>query len=308
MSIPKITAGLGSPDNYEALARAGADELFAGFVPLEYLQRYGNLLPLNRREVLMHNIQIDSFQELALLKCRIETHGVPVSLAFNSIHYLPEQYPVIADMLSRLESMGFQDWILADPALICYIRAQGLQGRIHLSGEAGCFNPDAITFFRRFAPSRIIFPRKITPEEMAVCIAAAPEIEYEAFMLNERCHFSGAFCASLHCDELEHMCLLPYRPCGKDMASIDPFETSSPEPNSEAFGTGGCGLCALPRLRRAGIAHLKVVGRGAHIEELQRDVSLLRRALSLGDVSANTLRREILHDRCGKNCYYPRFP
>ena len=28
-------------------------------------------------------------------------------------------------------------------------------------------------------------------------------IEYEAFILNERCHYTGAFCSSLHCDELD---------------------------------------------------------------------------------------------------------
>lgn len=34
--------------------------------------------------------------------------------------------------------------------------------------------------------------------------------EYEAFILNELCHFSGAFCNSLHCDELTHLCRVPY--------------------------------------------------------------------------------------------------
>lgn len=296
----KITAGLGTADAYEALAKAGADELFAGFVPLGWLEKYTNIVPLNRREVLMHNIQIESFSEMELLRGKIERWGVPVALTFNSTCYLPEQYPLIAEMLTRLSALGFQDWILADPALIHYLNRQGIRGRIHLSGEAGCFNPDAMEFFSEFGIHRWIFPRKITPKEISACIAAVPNAEYEAFMLNERCQYSGAYCSSLHCDELEHICHVPYRAVGSDMQPM-PADENDPE----AFGAGGCGLCALPGLRRAGVTHLKVVGRGAHIQLLERDIRLLRRAMELGDVSADVLRRELLKGKCAQNCYYP---
>lgn len=296
----KITAGLGTADAYEALAKAGADELFAGFVPLGWLEKYTNIVPLNRREVLMHNIQIESFSEMELLRGKIERWGVPVALTFNSTCYLPEQYPLIAEMLTRLSALGFQDWILADPALIYYLNRQGIRGRIHLSGEAGCFNPDAMEFFSEFGIHRWIFPRKITPKEISACIAAVPNAEYEAFMLNERCQYSGAYCSSLHCDELEHICHVPYRAVCSDMQPR-PADENDPE----AFGAGGCGLCALPGLRRAGVTHLKVVGRGAHIQLLERDIRLLRRAMELGDVSADMLRWELLKGKCAQNCYYP---
>ncbi|MFQ8776683.1 MAG: hypothetical protein ACLR78_03340 [Roseburia sp.] len=35
--------------------------------------------------------------------------------------------------------------------------------------------------------------------------------EFEAFALNELCQFSGAFCNSLHCDEMGHLCRVPYK-------------------------------------------------------------------------------------------------
>lgn len=300
MERMKITAGLSNLNAYDALVSAGADELFAGFLPFDWLEKYANLLPLNRREVLMHNIQLDSFSEIRLLADKIEAQGVPVALAFNSIHYLPEQYPLILDMLDRLCTLGFQDWILADPALILHIRQHGLPGRIHLSGEAGCLNPDAMAFFSCFGIDRWIFPRKITPEEMTDCIAAVPGAQYEAFLLNERCQYSGAHCASLHCDELEHLCRVPYQIIGPDMRQFAPENE-----DADAFGAGGCGLCALPRLRKSGVTHLKLVGRGARVEMLQRDISMLRRALDLGDVDEATLRKELLKGKCSKNCYYP---
>ena len=300
MKRMKITAGLSGIESYPLLADAGADEVFMGFVPSGWLEKYGNIMPLNRREVLLHGIQADTMDEMRLLSAMIEERGVPVALTFNSICYLPEQYPLIADMLLKLSLLGFRDWILADPGLILYLKNQGINGRIHLSGEAGCFNPDAFSLFGTLGIRRYIFPRKMLPGEMATCIAAAPGAEYEAFALNERCHYSGAFCSSLHCDELDHLCHVPYLACGPDCIEQD--EAVCP---ADGFGAGGCALCALPALARAGVTHLKVVGRGGHPELIARDVHLLRRAVELGNVPTEALKQEILAGFCGKNCYYP---
>lgn len=300
MSHMKITAGLGSANDYIRLAKAGADELFTGFVPLVWLERYSNITPLNRREVLLHDIQTGSMDEMRLLAHQISDYGVPVSITFNSICYAPEQYSMIAGILGDLAALGFRDWILADPALILYLKQQGINGRIHLSGEAGCFNPDAMRFFASMGVARWIFPRKILPEEMAACIAAIPGAEYEAFVLNEKCHYSGAFCSSLHCDELDHICHVPFQPDGPDFRSHAEAET-----DPDTFGAGGCALCALPRLRHAGVTHLKLVGRGAHPDNMVRDIRLLRRALEMEDASPESLMHIITGRNCAKNCYYP---
>lgn len=63
----KITSGLGSIDDYPRYVRAGADELFCGYVPFSWSEKYGTVLPLNRREVLNYNVQIGSFSELEIL-------------------------------------------------------------------------------------------------------------------------------------------------------------------------------------------------------------------------------------------------
>ena len=301
MSEMKITAGLGALENLPRLAASGADEVFCGYVPISWLEKYGNFTPLNRREVLLQSLQIDSMSDLKLLRQMADDCGVDVSLTFNALYYLPEQLPLLCKLFGELKKLGLDRWILADPALMLHLKQNGIGGHIHLSGEAGCFSPDALAFFRRLGIERCIFPRKMTPEEMAACIAAAPELEYEAFALNENCHFSGAHCLSLHCDELEALCRAPYRAVGPDCGEPD-------EPASVAedgFGSSGCGLCALPRLRRAGVTHLKVVGRGSHIDWIERDVRMLRRALSLGGASPEKLRRELLNDRCSGACYYP---
>ncbi len=301
MAEMKITAGLGALENLPRLAAAGADEVFCGYVPISWLEKYGNFTPLNRREVLLQGLQIDSMGDLRLLRRMADDWGVEVALTFNSHYYLPEQYPALCALFEELLQIGLRSWILADPCLMLHLKARDICGSIHLSGEAGCFSPETLAFFRRLNIARCIFPRKITPEEMAACIATAPELEYEAFVLNENCHFSGAHCLSLHCDELEPLCRVPYRCAGPDF----PHASAASVRPTEDFGASGCGLCALPQLRRAGVRWLKVVGRGSHIEWIERDVRVLRRALSLGDASLEALRSVLPGGQCSGRCYYP---
>lgn len=59
---------------------------------------------------------------------------------------------------------------------------------------------------------RIIFHRKNTVASMRQMIEAvnAERLEFEAFALNELCQFTGAFCNSLHCDEMGYLCRTTY--------------------------------------------------------------------------------------------------
>ena len=67
----KIVAGLGSIDEYIPYVKAGADEFFCGYVPYSWTEKYGTLLPLNRREVLCSNVQLGAFSELEILASMI---------------------------------------------------------------------------------------------------------------------------------------------------------------------------------------------------------------------------------------------
>ena len=40
----KITAGLGSADEYIRFVEAGADEFFSGFVPYSWTEKYGTVI------------------------------------------------------------------------------------------------------------------------------------------------------------------------------------------------------------------------------------------------------------------------
>lgn len=319
----KITAGLGSVDDYPLFAEAGADECFCGYVPFSWAEKYGILNPLNRREVRAYNVQIGSYEELKILGSMRQEYQMSAALTFNALSYTPEQYPVVGEIMEQCCRAGFDTMIVADPALLVYIRQQKLPCQIHLSGEFGEVNSQMGAFLREMDVRRVIFHRKNTTEEMRSCIShLKQDIEYEAFVLNEQCHFSGAFCNSLHCDELGHLCQTPYR-LGRIrekhsreseamLQKLRTVESTELSPDVENFRTGasGCGLCALFELRESKITHLKVVGRGNHTESMLQDIRQVKRALEMLETVGTKeefqkqMKSEVFPGGCSGNCYY----
>ena len=338
----KITAGLGSIDDYPRYVRAGADELFCGYVPFSWSEKYGTVLPLNRREVLNYNVQIGSFSELEILANMVQKYQKPVHLTFNSLYYRPEQYEEIAQLIQQCRSIGFDSYILADPALLVYLRKEKINCEVHLSGDLGTVNSAMTEVFAKEYPKRIIFQRKNTISEMRAVIrhitaqkeAARKEwtypTEFEAFALNELCQFSGAFCNSLHCDEMGYLCRVPYwkKPMSLSESKLEKQEKNRPGENisisewdsaSELMnpvsedgylcGTTGCGLCTLKQLSDAGITHLKLVGRGNYTNFMERDIRNLRRMLEILEDSSTeeeyirAMKAELFPNGCSHMCY-----
>lgn len=335
----KIVSGLGSVDDYIPLAEAGADEFFCGYVPNEWLSRYGVFLPLNRREVLYYNVQIGSASELKILCKMVEHYGVPVKITFNSLYYLPEQYPVVAKLIKDCMAIGFDTFIIADVALILYLRQHGVECRIHLSGETAEVNHLMIEQMNEFHITRYIFHRKNTIADMKACINSQKgrNLEFEAFILNEYCQFTGAFCNSLHCDELPHLCKVPYRMgklrnVGGNFENVWEKLSQSNEAEMEGdvelengdilkciednleeeyqTGSSGCGLCALKQLNDAGVTHLKLVGRGNYVDYMVKDIQVLKRAIRMAEevekekMYKKEVRERLLRWGCLENCYY----
>lgn len=338
----KITSGLGSIDDYPRYVRAGADELFCGYVPFSWSEKYGTVLPLNRREVLNYNVQIGSFSELEILANMVQKYQKPVHLAFNSLYYRPEQYEEIAQIIQQCRSIGFDSYILADSALLVYLRKEKIDCEVHLSGDLGTVNSAMTEVFAKEYPKRIIFQRKNTISEMRAVIrhitaqkeAARKEwtypTEFEAFALNELCQFSGAFCNSLHCDEMGYLCRVPYwkKPMSLSESKLEKQEKNHPGENisisewdsaSELMnpvsedgylcGATGCGLCTLKQLSDAGITHLKLVGRGNYTDFMERDIRNLRRTLEILEDSSTeeeyirAMKAELFPNGCSHMCY-----
>lgn len=327
----KIVSGLGCIDDYIRLVKAGADEVFCGYVPYEWNKKYGSLFPLNRREVLYYNIQINSLEDMKILKKMVDKYKVPVSIAFNYLYYIEDQYEEIASIIEDLISIGFNEFIIADIALILYLKEKGIKCVIHLSGECAEINSLAIDFLNKLNISRYVFHRKNTIEDIESCIKnnKIKNLQYEAFILNEKCHYSGAFCSSLHCDEMCHLCTMPY-----DLAKVNEKANYFPDVDkrlelyykeledeelyleneykndSYLLGSTGCGICELKKLKEAGVTHLKVVGRGKYIDDIEKDIIGLKQAINIieniedDENYKKVIKNKLFKGKCSKECYY----
>ena len=320
----KIIAGLGCIDDYIKLVKAGADEVFCGYVPYEWNKKYGSLFPLNRREVLYYNIQINSLEDMKILKKMVDKYKVPVSITFNYLYYIEEQYEEIINIMNDLINIGFDQFIIADIALILYIRNKGIKCFIHLSGECSEINSLSMEFFNEFNIDRYVFHRKNTIKDMESCIRnnKVKNLEYEAFILNEKCHYSGAFCSSLHCDEMSHLCTMYYN-LAKISEEVNNFKEvdekyrlyyeqldNEDEDKTHMLGSSGCGICSLKKLKDAGVTHLKVVGRGKYIDYMEEDIKKLNIAIDMINDNKeeksyeNSVENIIFNSKCSGNCYY----
>lgn len=304
-----LTVGMGSLDEYPSFVSAGADEVFCGFVPESWQQRFSCLAPLNRREVHYANCQLGSESEMKILHRMMMRYQVPVTLTFNALNYAPDQLPMVTELMQRAIHLGFDRFILADMGLIMHLssirRADPAFQRLHLhiSGELGPLTPPLIELLRSLGAERIIFPRKTSFEDMALLIRRDRELhpssplEWEMFLFNENCTFSGCFCNALHCDALPYACRLP--------GAVPPAIHTKADPDLP--GSTGCGLCALPRAAKLGITHFKLVSRGALPENTLRDIAFCRLALNRTgqkNMTPDELKNGMFPNGCSGACYY----
>jgi hypothetical protein len=142
-------------------------------------------------------------------------------------------------------------------------------------------------------------------------------LEWEVFALNDGCAFEEGTCATTHA-------FGPYciddRLGGRHGRLDERYEFWKWTLNncgcqtSRGYMLGPCGLCALPRLARIGVASLKVVGREASLARKAASVHLAAVALGLAASSASpeAIRDAIVSLRGAPElcrdahlCYYP---
>ena len=154
----KIT-GLGSIDDYPRprRCRRAVLRLRSVFLSQKNTEQFCHE---SERRSLNYNVQIGSFSELKfwLIWCR---NIKPVHLTFNSLYYRPEQYEEITQIIQQCRSIGFDSYILADPALRGHLRKEKIDCKG--ASERG-FGNGEFCHDRGFAkeyPKGIIFSAKI---------------------------------------------------------------------------------------------------------------------------------------------------
>lgn len=326
----KLVVPLSNVEQFEMLKQHGADEFYVGFMPYEWLEKYRTVQSLNRREYMFTGSNICTFDSMITLSKMASYYQTKVKITLNSHFYVDEQYDFILSYIEKLMTVGFDEFIIADLWLAVLLKEKGIPCKIHFSGEIETLNHDAIDLYGNYQIRRVVFPRKISLEDMRACIAnnKLNGIEYEAFVLNSLCRYSGGFCNSIHCDNMPAVCGIPHsvhryseddpefqnvadrinKKMASDRIKNEIIHTGSIK-RKHKFGSSGCGVCKIKALQNIGVTHLKIVGRGYGTSKLVSDVKMLSEIMRLlpeksEEDFAACVRDTYIHNQCTK-CYYP---
>jgi putative protease len=311
--VLKITVPVSHPEEVEMLAGNGAGELYCGFVPPEWLRRYGGAFWLNRRGPVAGNLQRG--EEVALVAERARAGGIPLFVTFNAPYYTPEQQEFLLPVVGALAAeAGIDGIIVSDLGFLVSLREVYPDLPVHASSVVATLNPGMVEFLASLGAARVIFPRSLSVREIAaLCGAAAGRIETEAFVLNEGCVFEEGYCMTTHRTAGALCVQLPEVPHRFVPVSGAPPAALPPEEGRELMGSfrdwvwfqngcgnsmtaggipnGPCALCALFDLARTGATSVKIAGRSSSPFRKLASLQLVRAVLDL--VERGATREEV---------------
>lgn len=300
------------------LLDAGADELYGGYVPAGWSERFSLLASINQRT--FAGAQLESPEELAAIVRLTRQRGKRFSLTLNAPYYTDAQLPLILEVVDQAIDAGVDGMILADPGLLRLLNRRHPQVEYHASTLAHLMNSEAIAFYRELGIRRAILPRHLTIAEMEAIVEHAPGIACDAFLLVGKCPNTEGLCTFHHSSpDKIWPCEIPYQIAAWSGPASPLLEQAMARQRSWSTTDRrhGCGLCAIPHLARIGVDGLKLVGRGAPSARKLAHVRLVREMLDrAGDMEDFTRYRQAAiaaHRRnfgadCSRNvCYYPEF-
>lgn len=189
----RIVAPVSRVAEIEPLAQAGASEFYCGLVPPDWLGRF-HAINANRRP----SGNLTRYEDLARAIDIAHAHEATVSLVLNAQHYSAAQIGAAEDIAGRFAALGGDALIVSDLGLLHALALRFPALRMHVSSVATCRNAGAARLCRELGAQRLILPRDVTLAEAASIAAEVPDIEIEAFVLNDGCIFEEGACHTIH--------------------------------------------------------------------------------------------------------------
>lgn len=319
----KILAPIDKIEEVDKLIDLGADEIYCGVLTQEWHNKYiaGSI---NRRPG--GGANFTSFSELERCVDIAHLREVPVFLTLNEHYYFEKQYPFLKGFVNKAIEIGVDALIIADLALLLFLKQMDLKPRIIISTGGNTFNSETASFYRDLGASRIILPRQLMIKEIEYLVSQVRDIEFEVFILNSRCPNVDGSCTFQHglADESFEMlyknaCVLPYNITVFPEADADMNQVSLERQHiweTVHVDDYPCGACALYEFYKMGVTSVKIVGRGNPTLRKMADVQFIKTLLDYlqgEDPSmfefrgvAQRLYGEIYRRPCRIHmCYYP---
>jgi len=306
----KITAPLAKLEEVEMLVGSGADELYCGLVPQRWMEKFTQVLWLNRRDPRSANFS--SEDDLAAAVEKAHGLGAKVFLTLNAPFFTAEQQKLVLELA---------DWAAAEAKLDALIVADlgllaALAGRLpaatglHTSTVGNASNREAVAHWADLGVERVILPRHLSIREIGELVTAMDgRVELEAFVLNDTCVYEEGFCHTVHgVDLLGPFCTTPWEyeihPAGERALDVEDrrlwaghiedhrrwmwyCNSCGCSMSEKGLPLGPCGLCAIKALAGAGVTSVKIVGREASPLRKLRSVQLVKRVLERVETGAS---------------------
>lgn len=319
-----ILAPLGAYNEVEMLAENGANEFYCGITPTEWIERYSPGVWLNRRNPFAG---IPSFHELKETVEASHAYGIPVFITLNAPYYVDDQYPLLLDLVKYCtREIGVDAFIISDIGLMMAVKHHIPEANIHVSSLAASMNKGSIELYKEIGVDRIVLPRSVQLDEIGALKRAARDIEIEVFLLNDGCVYEESFCMTTHnrvsafCSQIQWD--YKYFPAdgNKELSEQEKTKLDAQindyreyvwfvndcggKVADDGLPLGPCGLCALPRLKDAGVDSLKIVGReGAPY----RKIASLQMVKAVIDTMAKQKEETKIIETCKKIRNQPQF-
>jgi putative protease len=191
----KILAPVNNPKEVKKIIQAGADEIYCGVLPHNWMRIYTNIASPNRREWRTANLA--NFYELKEVVDIAHNNNIPVYLALNAL-YTEKQYPLIFEQVEQSKKIGVDALIVADLGLLLSLKKIRIDLDIHISAGGTTFNSETAKFYAELGATRIILPRDLNTQEIEQIIKSCPSLRFEVFILNSGCKNIDGFCTFQH--------------------------------------------------------------------------------------------------------------
>lgn len=191
----KILTPVNSAKEVKKVIEAGADEIYCGVIPSEWMAEYTNVASCNRRE--WRTANLPSLEELNKVIATSHGSNVPVYLALNAL-YTEQQYPLVFKQIEAAAQAGVDAFIIADIGLLHKLKTDRIDIDIHISTGGTTFNSETAKFYQDLGIKRISLPRHLTLSEIETIVRSNPEIKFDVFIMNSGCKNIDGFCTFQH--------------------------------------------------------------------------------------------------------------
>lgn len=314
----KIFAPLKNAENIIALAQAGADEFYCGYVHEKWHNKFGKEVEINRRSFCGDMANFINLSHLEKAVVIAHENNCKVLLALNHHQFINAQLDDVYASIKEFHDINGDGVILADLNAIKYAKELGLF--VAASTDLNIYNAESVKFFYDMDVDRIIVSRDISLRDIESIRNIIPNIEIETFMINGPCKFSDSLCFPLHSTKHGAFCRYLSK-CQYTYLAFDQHELSEKEKGvfKDTFGlylndymNSSCGLCAIWKLINIGVNACKVVGRVLPVERIIKEICLIKNNIEIAincqtqEEYINKMIKPFEADQCkhGYQCFY----